>query len=355
MTWTIEIFRTQTGSPQQIVEASMGAFEARITGRGQGTHAIPLPNSGLTSGTIRELSKGNEYTIVQRWGDHIAYAGVIRRAQYLRSTRTLLIASAELRAAYMDDRMLYGVFSYDPAGTVLAVSNKSRSGAARAVIAKAMDSASFWELPIDLPADGVGTFSASWKHAERLTWEDHLSQIEADGCEIYFRPYKDGSGFLRWQTEVATRITIGSATTLSVSDEDTKLEDVTLTKDYAREMTGILGFGKGGTSAEAYGYSPGDGAASISVRDVWLNFPDLEGGRLAAAVEALDELADPVEQWSFGLHVYPAGPAFAAIGKRLDLAISGDPFITDGTHPMRVIALRGDMSTKVTAEVQRAS
>lgn len=349
MTWTYSIYETATGEFRADVEVSAATWETGLTGQGRASHTIPLFNQGMTASFVREQTTGNKYTIVQKWGSTVVYAGVIQRTRYVRSTRSVVVDSAELRVAYMDSRMTYGVFSYDPSHVALTITDKSHSGAARAVINECVfDDADYWELPIDLPADGSGSFSATWMKSERLTWEDHLAQIEADGCEIFFRPYLS-SGSLRWDTIVESKVSFGSTTTVSFDDE---LEDFEVTVDYAREMTGVLGFGKGGTGADAYGYSPGDGAAQISVRDTWVDFPDLSGARLVNATEALDYLGYPVEQWSFGISVYPSGPATVLPGRVLSFTISGDNYLANDTYVKRVVALRGDAGTMVRAEVQ---
>lgn len=356
MTWTWEIYETKTGVFRAEVNVSTCNWESKLTGQGRGTHSIPLFGTDQTSAWWRESAKGNKYTIVQRWGSHIAYAGVLAVPEYDRDTKTLKVDSVELRAAYMDARMLYGVFSYVPGDVALDVVAKSRSGAAREVLQRATTAywGAFWVLPIDLPDDGSGSFSATWMMEERLTLEDHLSQIEADGCEIFFRPYLDDDGKLRWHTHVQSQVSIGDPTELAATGDSTPLHALKVRRDYTRELTGILGFGKGGTDAPAYGFSPGDGADEISVRDTWVNFPDLDGSRLEAATEALNYLGYPIEQWSFGVSVYPGGPGDFAPGHLVNLTISGDPFITDGTHELRVIATRGDAGTMVSLEVQDA-
>jgi hypothetical protein len=295
---------------------------------------------------VREISQGNKYTVCQMWEDHVAYAGVIQRRRYNRRSRVLTLHSAELRAAYLNARMLYGVGADTSPGVVLAVSGKSHSGAARAVLSTAMPNFD-WELPIDLPSDGSGGFSASWEYDERLMVEDHLDQIEKDGCEIDFRPYLDGSGYLRWEARVATQITSGTATAV----EDLVV-DVDVETDYSRQVTGVLGLGKDGAQ-EIAEYPPG--GTPFSVRDVWVNFGDIDGGRLQNAVDAtFAERIAETDQWSFPLRVHPGGPEFAAPGRLLNLTIAGDEFIPDGTHEKRVIGLRGDMGFTVVPEVQDA-
>jgi hypothetical protein len=202
--WRVGIYNTQTGDLELPVQVSAGRWETRITGRGRGRHEIPLHAAGIPQSLIRELMKPNKYTLGQTWDwSHCAYAGVTARVEYDHKRRVLIVDSSELRSAYMNDRMLFGVPGYGGGSTLLTVSARSHSGAARAVIDKATGYNSEWAFPIDLPSDGSGSFNASWTFDERLKWEDHLAQIEDDGCEIDFRPGSDhlwdtyGSGDIR--------------------------------------------------------------------------------------------------------------------------------------------------------------
>lgn len=357
MTWTWGIYVTQTGEFRGTVQASGDCnWSSMLTGQGRGSHSFPLTDNGRDAAWWQETAKGNKFTLVQRWGTHVAYAGVLQTARYRQPSRTIRFDSMELRAAYMDARMLFGVFSYVPGDAALTVTDKSLSGAARAVLERATTAywGSFWTLPIDLPADGSGSFSAEWLMEERLTLEDHLQQIEAAGCEIYFRPYLTEDNVLRWQTIVEPKVTIGT-TPAEWDLSGSPLADLTVQKDYSREMTGILGFGRGGTDADAHGYSPGEGAGEISVRDTWVSFPDLTGSRLVAATEALDYLGYPVEQWSLGASVFPDGPAVVAPGRQVNITVAGDEFIPDGVYEKRVVSVRGDAGTLTRVEVQDAA
>jgi hypothetical protein len=134
--------------------------------------------------------------------------------------------------------------------------------------------------------------------------------------------------------------------------------DLHVVRDGARQMTGVLAFGKGGTGAPTkYAPTTGSGATDIGVRDIMMNFPDIDDDtRLQAAADAnYNILKGETEQWQFGLHVWPDGPAFAAPGRLLNLWVYGDAYLEDGKHPQRVIALSGDMSYSVTPEVQYAA
>lgn len=356
--WDIRIFNTTTGSPEMSVPVSDCSWARRLTGRGQGQHTIPLFGSGIPQSLARELSWGNKYTIAQMWGDHVAYAGVIQRRTYKKDSQSLVIDSSELRAAYMNARMLYPIQGYDPLGYVLVIEDKNHSGAARAVVDMATNISAFWHLPIDLPADGSGSFTVFWEKNRRLKWEDHLSQIEQDGCEIDFHPYLDGDGYLRWETRVDTKISDGPVTDLHLNAPNSPVVGLEVVDDYSRVVTGQLAFGEGGKGAATrytpFGFVPPD-IEPISIRDTVVNFPDIDEDRLQAASDAhYDTIRLPTNQWSFGLDIHPDGPAYAAPGSTLNLWVYGDPFIPDGESSKRVVALRGDMGFTVTPEVQSA-
>jgi hypothetical protein len=237
--------------------------------------------------------------------------------------------------------------------TLLGVSSKSRSGAVRATIALSIDAKdASWGLPLDKPADGSGSFSADWLYDDRLNWEDYIAQIEADGCEVFFRPYLDGSGNLRWATEVAAKITTGTATEYTPGASDSPIFGLKTADDYTEQVTGIQGFGAGGSRA----FAAYPGTTPISVRDTWLNFNDIDGARLQAAVDAaFAQHIGPTSQWSFGAHIYPDGPESFEVGRLVDLSFTGHEFFPDGVQEKRVVAVRGDLGFQVGVEVQDAA
>lgn len=353
MYWTAGIFATRSGSPELPVSMSSAAWESRLKGTGRGQHTIPLAGAGIPQSMIRELSKGNKYTFCQMWGTHVSFAGVIQRRDWDDDARLLTIDSTELRAAYMNSRQLYGVPFYDPTAVLLQLVDNSHSAAARTVINTALPN-SDWELPIDLPADGAGSFNATWFFNERLKWEDHLAQIEDDGCEIDFRPYLDGSGYLRWETRVADKITSGDPVDLAARAPGSRVTKLRVVDDYTKQATGLLAFGKGGASAPTRWAA--NGADPISVRDTWVSFPDLDEDRLQGAVDALSiTLGAATEQWSYRLNFWPDSPAIAAPGQLHNLWLYGNEFIPDGKHEKRVVGVRGDLGVNVSTEVQDAA
>jgi hypothetical protein len=357
--WVNKVYYTHDGTYAGTLPCSDGTWQTRLSGQGSGDHTVQAFGSGLSQAEVEELTLGNRYTITQEWAatDHVAYAGVIQRDVWDDKTRTVRLSSTELRGAYLNDRMMFGVDSYGGTSSVLTLASKSHAGAVRAVFDPVFAIA---YLPIDRPADGSGGFSADWKFDERLKIEDHLKQIEDDGCEVFLRPYKTG-GDLRWETLVGVpEVEIGSETTFAIRGDSSPVLDLKVTRDVVRQMTGVLAFGEGGKSAiSAYTEGGGiGGPAEISVRDTWVNFPDItDAGRLQAASDhTFAALQFPTATWSFGLNIYPDGPEYAAPGSLLGATVaSGHERLSAGTNHLRVVALSGSMGTTVKPEVQNAS
>lgn len=361
--WSLGIFELRTGEPQIRVAISEADWDTRLTGKGAGNHVVPLYHSGLPPALVRELKRPNKYAVCQIWGDStVAFTGVVGRSRFAQSKRALVIDSTELRAAYLNDRMLYGVNSFGGAGvTLLELTSVTHQEAVNEVIDMATPTG--WELPIDAATGSSGDFSATWTFDERMKVEDHLRQIEQDGCEIAFTGYLDENGWLRFRTDVAQKISIGEPTDLAADAPGSRVIDLDIDEDGTKQMTGVLGFGRGGASGlRAWAGWDAEieaefGPMPVSVRDTWVNFPDItDQARLQAAVDAtFRKLLAPTVQWSCALNIWGMGPAFAAPGHLLNMWVYGSEVVEDGLHEQRVIAVRGDAGLEVTPELQDAN
>lgn len=357
--WEVWIHNTRSGAPEMPVQASSASWTRRIGSLGTGSHDIELAGARVPKSLIREIARGNKYTIAQRWGSEVAYAGVITNRKFVDQSSRLSVRHAELRAATLGARLPHGVNEYNAQFGQRTVTNRSHAGALRAVLSWATKDGLVegWELPIDLPADGGGGFSAKWREEEGLTVNDLISQIEADGAETDLHPYITSAGYLRYQAKAApVRIATGTPTLLAARAPGSIVLDLETEEDYAAQMTGVLGFGNGTGQDRLWKYAPttGDGIGDLPVRDVRVNFPDIyDPVRLQAAVNA--EFASrrpPVDQWSFSLFIGGRGPEFTAPTRLLDMHVYGSDFINDGVHPKRVISLSGGMGLVVKPEVQ---
>lgn len=357
--WEVWVHNTRSGSPELALPlVSSGSWTRRLGSLGSGSHTIELAQSGVPKSLIREIARGNKYTIVQRWDSEVAYAGVITNRRFTDATSRLVLNHAELRASLLGVRLPHGVNEYNPAAGQRTVTNRSHAGALRAVLSWATKNNAVpgWELPIDLPADVAGSFSATWREEEGLTTNDIIEQLEDDGAETDLRPYMDPNGYLRYQARAATQITSGEAFPLAVRAPGSIVMGLETVEDYTAQMTGVLGFGNGTGQDRLWKYAPttGDGIGDLPVRDIRVNFPDINNAdRLQSAVNAEFALRRlPVDQWSFSLFIGGKGPSFTVPGRLLDMHVWGSDFIPDGYHQKRVIALAGDMSMVVKPEVQ---
>lgn len=362
--WETWIHSTRSGSPELMLKTGRPLASARWTremgSKGSGSHTVLLHEAGIPRSMIREITRGNKYTIVQRWSEdnHVAYAGVIQNRRFLNKGSALVLSSNEIRAAFLGTRYTYGVNEYTPSTGVLNVVNRSRGAALRAVLLAATKSNAVvgWELPLDLPSDASGPFNASWRHEEKFTTEDLLTQIEKDGVEIDFRPYIDASGYLRYEAVCQVQITSGVPFLLPTNAPRSIVLGLTVEEDFVGQRTGILGFGKGQGQDAPYKFAPtvGDGIGDLPVMDSDESFPDLtDATRLQTATDVLFARRNqPTEQWDYSLHIAGTGAAMTKPGAIHDLHVFGSDFIEDGSHPQRVISLSGDLSDVVKPGVQ---
>ena len=206
-----------------------------------------------------------------------------------------------------------------------------------------------------LPADGAGTFSATWEWWRFLTIDDLLAEMEEQGVEIDFRPYINGSGQLRYQTVVGTPI-VGSATDIPVTVKKSLVKNLQVTTDSTRRVTGVIVAGEGTEAGTLLAWA-GNGAGTnpIPIRDVYRSQKDIDDPvKLQAIANTIyAESMNPVEQWSFDLQVTDEfSPELAAVSRVMRMDVRGDPWIPNGMYQKRVIALKGDLSMTVKPEVQ---
>lgn len=360
--WDVGIYNTRSGSPEFEFKTTgplVAANATRVLGsKGSGVHTLNLRGTGMPKSLIDEISRGNKYTIAQRWGDHIAYAGVTQNDKWDEDSCILRLASNELRAAILGVRNPHGVNEYNPASGVLNVSGRSRNGAVRVILNAATKNGSVagWELPIDIPADAAGSFNAAWRHEEKLTTEHLLSQVEDDGVETDLAPYLTAGGYLRYEAKVAVQIASGTPFTLAAKAPGSIVMGVNTEKDYVAQRTGLLGLGKGQGQDAIHTFAPltGDGIGDLPVMDSNEAFPDVsDPTRLQAATNtSFARRNAPVEQWNYQLYIGGVGPAMAAPGSIHDMQIFGSYKIADGSHPQRVISLGINLSNVVKPGVQ---
>ncbi|KIP93376.1 hypothetical protein RU09_06065 [Microbacterium sp. MEJ108Y] len=338
---------------KQVFPAAEGAqWSVNLTGTGTCTFVFVVNDAetGMDGAEIDATFAPNSTLLSLQWGTTVMGAWKIEDWDYDEDKGTVTVTGVELRneAAW---RMTYGVSNYE-AGT-LAVVNRNRQGAVRAILARFMQWSPEWAYPIDLPADGAGTFTQTWQFWKKLTIQDLLTQVEDDGVEVFLRPYLTAARQLRFQTIVAVKVSVGTSY-FHLQAEDRPLSGVHYKKSGAEQLTGLQGIGTGSGQDQPVAWS-GGGPYLIPIRDAKREFPDLEGTRLQSATNAtLADLRNPIVQWTVSTFTasdeHP--PSEAVVGRGWQLQSEGHPQFPDGTHTVRVIAASGSFSNVISVEVQ---
>lgn len=347
------VFDTVTGEPLLTVHPSSASWSAKLSGSGQGEATIPLRGQGISRDTVRTLIRPNARLIAHvDEHDTVIAAGLMMQPKYDKDTGKVAVAWVDIRTL-MRERMGFGVGSWGPSGT-LAVTGRNRSGAGRALISRAMrDGAEpTWALPIDLPADGTGSFTRKWEYYGFFTMDDGLREIEGEGVEVYFDPHLDG-GNLRFQTRVGNPITGGSFD-LPVTADKSRVTKLQVTEDGSKQLTGVIYAGNG-TEADTVTAWAGHGPYTIPIRDAYRSAKDVKSvAQLQRMADAdLAEHFDPLVQWSFSVRLDDTvRAAHVKPGRLLNMQVDDDEWIEDGMYTQRVIGVSGNLTSTVSLEVQ---
>lgn len=338
---------------KQVHPAESGAsWSVSIAGTGACSFVFVVNDSetGMNHAEIDSTFTGNSTFFSLRWGTAVLGAWKLEDWDYSDDAGTVTVTGVELRneAAW---RMTYGVSVYT-SGT-LTVTNRSHSGAVRAILSRFMQWSAEWKYPIDLPADGSGAFTATWEFWKKFTIADLLTQVEDEGYEVFFRPYLTAARQLRFQTIVAQKVSV-STSYFHLQAADSPLSGVRYKKSAAEQLTGLQGIGSGTGQDQPVAWA-GGGPYLIPIRDAKREFPDLEGARLQAATNAaFAAVRNPLVQWTVGSFTasdeYP--PSHAVAGRGWQLESKGHRVFPDGTHNLRVIAVSGSFSNVISTEVQ---
>jgi hypothetical protein len=346
-----------TGNEREKVDARAvdegTQWSMNISGTGECTFvfAVEDTDDGLTLARIRELFAPNSTLLSLRWGvTDVLGAWKVEDWDFGEDESTIVVTGVEIRNE-TNWRMTYGVSVYDQ-GT-LTVTNRSHRGAVRAILARFMQWSPDWAYPIDLPADGSGTFSQVWEFWKKLTIADLLKQVEDEGYEILFLPYLTAARQLRFEVLVAPAV-ISGMSYFNLQDADSPLTGIHYKESGVDQITGGQGLGTGTGQDQPQKWAGGP-PYLIPIRDAKRDFPDLVDDRLQAATNAwVADSRDVRVQWTVGAFTASAdrSPVEATAGRGWTLKSSKHRIYPDGSHTLRVIAASGSWSNQIKTEVQ---
>lgn len=358
MDWSISIHETITGTERHDFPASAtggGQWAARLeTG---GTISVTLKTNDamlavIPQDVLHELSDPDgEYSVVLKCGGILVSAGVILDSEFDEDTGDMVLQGKDLGDVFWPARMTAGV-NIKTQGS-LTITNRSYAAAVRAIIIRATQWGVTWPLPIDLPPDGAGTFSAHWDWWEFRTIQELFDQIRKEGMQIHLQPYLTADRVLRYQTIVAPAISTGRIA-LTSRVPKSPVTGLRYKRAGAMLFTGVqvVGNGKGSGVLTAWA---GDPVPGRPVRDSYIAAGEItEQTRLQTIANNTHAAnKDPKRQWAFAVEAAdPLHPSDLMPGKVIDLSVFGSRVIPSGVHALQVLSLTGDVaSRRVTPEV----
>lgn len=351
--WMLRVHDARTGEWIEDLPESVGPqWSTGITGNQSSTENFFIGRRSPLRNRVEQVFAGNRHLMVRTWDDtHVAYAQKIDDWDYDLDAKQVKVSAVELRGE-AGWRLIGGVGTSKTA--TFTITDKSASGAVRAALQQMMNWGPAWEFPIDLPADGNGPFSGRWEFWRKQRMSDIIGQIEKFfGVEMYLRPYITGSGVLRFETLVQSRVQFDPVK-FNLQAPKTPLTGVRYGKDYTRQLTGLLGVGNGTGQDQATAWA-GQDEHPIIIRDTQESIPDLKGVALQnATTNRFNARRQPttrisVEAFTFSDN-FPL--SLTAPGRQWELESNGDPVIPDGINATRVITRSGSNSQQVKVEVQ---
>lgn len=356
MGWSYWIHDTMSGDPIVQVHPAACSGTSRLTGRGDATvtfsldgTSIPLPWQGYTTPTSRMLVKQwdrpGQDPIVQ-------FAGYFIEPEYDKDAASVTVDAKELRQL-LDVRPFGAahLVASDPASWELRITSRSIAGAVRALLTRAITYSAESALPLDLPADGSGTYSRDFHAWDQITTADALADIEAMGYEVHFRPYKT-AGQLRFQVLVAPKVQLTPVRDLAGMTPESPVVGLRVRFPGANQLTGVVAVGKGtGPDTKLRGATSNPGV--IPARDSKVSAKDIDDEtQLQAIADAeMAAAASVTEDVSFAVRLAdPVDAGWVLPGTQVRIDMTGDRG-WPGVHTKRVIAVAWDMTDTVTPEV----
>ena len=361
--WSLWVHDFQSGDPIKRVQIVDDApWSTSIGGDGQSTITVATNDAEYPwePGQVDDRFQPNRRMLVRWWGenggahpdDTVMCAHKIEEYDYDRDGGKVTVTAVDVLNE-SKWRLIDGVGASKY--STLTITNRSASGAVAQTLYRMMQWNAQWTLPIDLPADGPGTFSETYVFWKGFLISEILDQIKKRmGVEVYLRPYATSTGGVRFQTRVGGPITIGGAN-FNLDAAESPIAGIHYRVNGAQQLTGLLGIGDGTGEVQATAYA--GGIYNIPIRDTKKSFDDLSGDALQSAVTThyLNNV-HPVAQWDVASFTVDddTPPELAAPGHVFNLEVYDDPVIPDGVHTVRVMSVSGGNGRELKPEVQGA-
>lgn len=344
-----------TGAPLMPVYPTAARWTMRLKGSESASATFNLNDERmgqLPQPLLADLFQENARMLMIRDGSAVEYFGPI-----VKVVDDPLTGVMQVECKGERDKLAkrYTFPANDLNAAPLVIASRSYSGAVRAILERAMAWSSEWQLPVDLPANGSGVYSRTVFGWEAQTISQLLAGVEAEGSEVWLRPYlaSDGSG--RFQPRVASQVTIGTYTDIMSAASQSPLLKLERSSDGSDQSTGVVVLGRGSERDTKSAWAGFMAGPTIPVSDVVATKKNIanQGSLQRIATAELTKRRLPNVQWSMELSTEKVSVSRLLPGSLIRLDVRGDRLRPDGQYLLRVVALSGTWgSTKVSPEVQ---
>jgi hypothetical protein len=355
---------TRTGEYLARVSPRTGTFQRVLCGSGSGEHTFHL-RGRRNKVQWRALTRPWARSLVIEEDGVIIYAGVISKRPHQWRSGMVKLNHVDIREIFRR-RFPFGSAGYWLVQNVtpgkLVITGKSQA----AVVAKVFQMGltgpySTWPLPINVyNVDEAGPVTVTYPNYMLKSVFDIVEDIQNlhDGPDVDLAPRKV-DGRLTWDlvvgTPAAPQITAGHAY-FNMTVREPALIEMNFDEDATDQLTGILSLGGGSEEAQSIGGNGIGEAATIPAMDiVQTHKTEFSNDVLKSYSDAaLVALTHPVIQISASLMSTPRrNLATMPVGTMVEMYFGdNDDWVPEPTLNMRVITYRGDMTRKVSFEMQ---
>lgn len=348
--YTTEIRDSQSGAHRLAVRPAGGDWGRGRTPRMR-TTVFRTKGDGLTQAQRLDLFNPWVNTIVHRYGNGIAYTGLITGWSLKESTGALSVRHIDIRSL-LARRHFFGVGSYDPspAGVLHCVNLSLRGIIARLIhLGLVFPYSSAWPMPVDVETPQAGGLSRDYFPYDFQTVEDIISTLgqETGGPDVDLQPKDAPDGTLRYDARIGSPFLTGPELPEHWWGGRNGLTNVELDWDAERMATGMFALGRGNEEDMRVGSAAQPVSVGVS-RDYTVQASTIDDVNLLndRAWSELTAVAGPREQWSASVSVKDARPDQIRLGSTTRFHLQGHPMLPDGPRQMRVIGYSASLGSR---------
>lgn len=337
---------------EQIDRIPVSAFPySRLLSAGDSGSSATVPLDGtFTKVEMRNLFQHWSRMLVLERDGVVEYMGAIATRSYARGGEGLVLGLADLWTPLS----ARGAWDHSAANMSKwsTTVNGSLADHAVAAIRRGRDvgpALPSMALPLTLPGLTGGAISRKYFGYHEETVGDVLSDLMAEGLDIYFKPRWIGNGDSDWLMRAGVDWSSGVTHEEYVTAERSVTFRFSETGDGARVTNNARRVGEG-SEEDMLVRSMRDTTSPYPLRDRMSQSKNVsDPAQLTAlATQDLAMYAHPTFQWDVSF----AADHPVDVGDNVRFHFDGDPWIADGFHTRRVVKISGDLSDVKTVSLQ---